>query len=75
VLAVWLRLLLDYLGRTGYDCAAVLLVPLSLPGKGMSTPEAIAELRFQRPSPGEAMLAHLQKLFPIPMRSDCDCGL
>ena len=49
-----------------------LLIPLGLLGKGMINPEAIVELRFERPSPGEATLAHLQKLFPIPMRFDCE---
>ena len=48
-----------------------LLIPLSLLGKGMIVPGAIIELRFARPSPDAATLAHLAELFPLPMCFDC----
>ena len=49
-----------------------LLIPLSLLGKGMMTHDAIIELRFARPSPDATQLDHLQDLFPLPMRFDCE---
>ena len=49
-----------------------LLIPLSLLGKGMITPGSIIELRFDRPPPDAPTLAHLQELFPIPMRFECE---
>ena len=49
-----------------------LLIPLGLLGKGMVDAAAIIELRFDCEHPGDETVAHISRLFPIPLRFSCD---
>ena len=49
-----------------------LLIPLGLLDTGMVDAAAITELRFDCEHPGDETVAHLNGLFPIPLRFSCD---
>ena len=49
-----------------------LLIPLGLLDTGMVDAGAITELRFDCEHPGDETVAHLNGLFPIPLRFSCD---